>query len=360
MKSKATAKRMMAALLTLAMVFTTWLGEVPVKADVVLPSATNTTFDSARNVIFGSSMSESTTGSDKFRYYKLTVKQAGNLMLHGHGDEHFKITLYDADHTKIWSDGIWYNDDYSYSVCITGGTYYVEAEADASYRMTIAYNSLSESFKETQDKNNDMIGTASKIALKKKYKGVLTINDGIDYYKFSVPAKGKINFSTTNATSAYVKYLFYDKNLNEVYNVLLRSGYKASEMFDITSGTYYLAVVQNTPGSGTGSYNFSIDYSVKTPAKVNGIKVKNASGKKLNVQWKKVSGASGYELQYATKSNFKSGVSKKDISSKKTSVTYTKLKKGKTYYVRMRAYVKVNGKKVYGSWSSKKSIKIKK
>ena len=93
---------------------------------------------------------------------------------------------------------------------------------------------------------------------------------------------------------------------------------------------------------------------------MSGVKVKNTSGKKLNVQWKKVSGASGYELQYATKSNFKSGVSKKDLSSKKTSATYTKLKKGKTYYVRMRAYVKVNGKKVYGSWSSKPSVKIKK
>lgn len=270
------------------------------------------------------------------------------------------MAVYDADYTKIWSHYNGYNNDYSESICVTGGTYYVEADANRSYRMTIVYNTLSESFKETQDKNNDMIGTASKIALKKKYKGVLTINDGIDYYKFSVPAKGKINFSTTNATSAYVKYIFYDKNLNEVYNVRLRSGDKASEMFDITSGTYYLAVVQNTPGSGVGSYNFSIDYSVKTPAKVSGVKVKNTSGKKLNVQWKKVSGASGYELQYATKSNFKSGLVKKDISSKKTSATYTKMKKGKTYYVRMRAYVKVNGKKVYGSWSSKPSVKIKK
>ena len=33
---------------------------------------------------------------------------------------------------------------------------------------------------------------------------------------------------------------------------------------------------------------------------------------------------------------------------------------GKTYYVRMRSYVKVNGKKVYGNWSAKKCVKIKK
>ena len=37
-----------------------------------------------------------------------------------------------------------------------------------------------------------------------------------------------------------------------------------------------------------------------------------------------------------------------------------KLKKKKTYYVRVRAYTLSNGKKVYGKWSSVKKVKIKK
>ena len=43
-----------------------------------------------------------------------------------------------------------------------------------------------------------------------------------------------------------------------------------------------------------------------------------------------------------------------------TSVTIKSLKKGKTYYFRVRAYTKKNGKTVYGNWGNKKRIKIKK
>ena len=37
--------------------------------------------------------------------------------------------------------------------------------------------------------------------------------------------------------------------------------------------------------------------------------------------------------------------------------TISKLKKGKKYYVRVRAYNK--GKKAYGDWSNKKAVKVK-
>jgi hypothetical protein len=49
------------------------------------------------------------------------------------------------------------------------------------------------------------------------------------------------------------------------------------------------------------------------------------------------------------------------IESSKTSYTVAKLKKGKTYYVRVRAYkVDSTGAKVYGKWSSVKHVKITK
>ena len=43
----------------------------------------------------------------------------------------------------------------------------------------------------------------------------------------------------------------------------------------------------------------------------------------------------------------------------KTSVTVKKLKAKKKYYVQVRAYNTVSGKTVYGSWSTKKSVKVK-
>lgn len=224
----------------------------------------------------------------------------------------------------------------------------------------VSKNNLKESFTETQTKNNDMIDTANAIDLKKKYKGLMAANDSIDYFRFKVPAKGKIIFNALNSTDNTLKYLFYDKNYNQVYNFELSNGRKTTETFELAAGNYYLAVTQRTEGYGIGSYNFTLDYAASAPAKPSVTSVKNASGKKMVVKWKKVKGISGYELQYATSSNFKKGLVKKNISSGKTSATYTKLAKNKTYYVRMRSYVKVNGKKAYGNWSAKKSIKIKK
>ena len=95
----------------------------------------------------------------------------------------------------------------------------------------------------------------------------------------------------------------------------------------------------------------------KTLPKVNLCVSKNKKGRKLIVCWNAVKGAKGYQLQYALNKKFKK---KKSIQTKKTKYTIKKLKKKKTYYIRVRAY-KMNGKKkVYGKWSTVKKVKIKK
>lgn len=88
-------------------------------------------------------------------------------------------------------------------------------------------------------------------------------------------------------------------------------------------------------------------------------KVSNKKKKTCEVKVKKVSGANGYQYMIATDKKFKKGVKKSDTS--KTTATFKKLKKGKTYYVRVRAYKYDSAKnKVYGSYSGAKKIKIKK
>ena len=98
----------------------------------------------------------------------------------------------------------------------------------------------------------------------------------------------------------------------------------------------------------------------KTSVKATSIKnMKNQKGKVLKVTAKKVSGADGYQVRYSTKSSMKSA--KKKAVKNSTSVTVSKLKKGKKYYVQVRSYkVDSAGKKVYSKWSGTKSIKIKK
>ncbi len=85
-----------------------------------------------------------------------------------------------------------------------------------------------------------------------------------------------------------------------------------------------------------------------------------AGKKQLTASWSKVSGISGYEIQYSTSKKFTKKTTKTvsaKSSSKKT--TIKKLKKGKKYYVRLRAYKTVDGKKVYSDWSAVKSVKVK-
>lgn len=93
------------------------------------------------------------------------------------------------------------------------------------------------------------------------------------------------------------------------------------------------------------------------PDKVKKPTVKNLKGKKLKVTYTKVSNASGYQISYATDKKFKKATTKK---TKKTTYTLKKLKKGKTYYVRVRAYRTVNGKTYYGDYSAARKVKIKK
>lgn len=53
------------------------------------------------------------------------------------------------------------------------------------------------------------------------------------------------------------------------------------------------------------------------------------------------------------------GVDRNTSSNKTLSKKITGLKKGKTYYVKVRAYKTFGGKTKYGQWSKYKSIKCK-
>ena len=88
-------------------------------------------------------------------------------------------------------------------------------------------------------------------------------------------------------------------------------------------------------------------------------KVKPAK-KAVSVEWKKVSGVKGYQVQVATDKKFKKNKKTATVKKQKTTkVTIKKLKAKKKYYVRIRTYKTVNGKKVYSSWSKVKTVKTK-
>lgn len=114
--------------------------------------------------------------------------------------------------------------------------------------------------------------------------------------------------------------------------------------------------------SGKGKYAgviAGVKFTIK-PKTVTVKSVKKASSRKLNVVWAShKTQTTGFQVRYATTKKFKSGTYKTvTLTSKSaTSKALTKLKAGKTYYVKVRAYKTVDGKKIYSSWSKVKSAK---
>lgn len=90
------------------------------------------------------------------------------------------------------------------------------------------------------------------------------------------------------------------------------------------------------------------------------IKKLSKGKKKFTVTWAKVSGVKGYQIQYSSNKKFKKNNKSVTVTKQKTTkATVKKLKSKKKYYVRVRTYKTVNGKKIYSSWSKVKSIKTK-
>lgn len=93
------------------------------------------------------------------------------------------------------------------------------------------------------------------------------------------------------------------------------------------------------------------------PGKVKFTKL-TAKNSKATLKWKKVSGASGY-LIYRSDRSDGGFTCINSLSGRKTSYTNTKLKKGQTYYYRIRAYKKSGKKRIYGDFSVVKAVRVK-
>ena len=104
--------------------------------------------------------------------------------------------------------------------------------------------------------------------------------------------------------------------------------------------------------------------SVMKKAKLKKLKAAGTK-KRISISWKKVDQATGYQVQISKTGNFKKKGIFFDKKVKKTSAKAfsRQIKKKKTYYVRVRAYISYKNEKgenlrAYGSWA-KKRVKTK-
>ena len=179
----------------------------------------------------------------------------------------------------------------------------------------------------------------------------------------------KVNFvsiaknSATTATVSWGKVdkvsgyeiLKYDANKNSFVHAVYASAdstsYKFTKLQNSALHSYVVKAYKTIDGDKYfGEQSDAVSVFIKpAKAQLTSVTMNNST---LNVEWKKLD-CTGYEIIYTTDSKFKKGLKTVKIkNSNKTKKAIKKLKKGKKYYVKVRAYAVNNGKKLYGSKST--------
>ncbi|MGN0485393.1 MAG: fibronectin type III domain-containing protein [Lachnospiraceae bacterium] len=267
--------------------------------------------------------------------------------------------------------------------CLDAGTYYIyfakkgtdeySQQSSGSFRLSVVAQSLNL----TASKNGSW-NKAKTIATDKSQTGFLSAGTRNSWFKFKLtaPATVSIHASIGNPLGSNIFELsktgltLYKKNHGVLTFTNIPDAYYSAVNTDsvkLAAGTYYIGIT----GDSYYSYGSHMDHrnnnmgalfvKVSTIKRTSITKCSNASGKKLAVTYKAVTGAKGYQIQYSTDKKFKTGVKTVTKNSKTTSVSVSKLQKNKKYYVRVRAYkVTEDKQKLYSSWSSVKNVTIKK
>lgn len=197
--------------------------------------------------------------------------------------------------------------------------------------------------------------------------------------KATTKANGKITHKCTGCSSTKTSIIPYIKSCKLSRTVYTYNGRKQLPSVTVTdakgkrisasnySVTYYgscktvgtyKVMIQFKGNYYTGSYSSSFKINPYAP-RISSLK---ALRKGFSVRWTKQSSfiASGYQVQYSTRRDFRGSKAIRVSSYKKYSLYKTKLSPKRRYYVRVRTYKTVSGKNYYSSWSPAKTIITKK
>lgn len=194
------------------------------------------------------------------------------------------------------------------------------------------------------------------------YTGTQTVN-----YRIKVPGMTGVKFSKYTSSSVTISWT---KNSvvtgYEIYNAKNRRALRVKKSSTTkgtvkklkagTAATFRVRAYVNKDGQ----YYYGPFTSIKTATAPSATKISSLASKKKKqvvVKWKKVKGATQYEVYRATS---KKGKYKKIGTLKKTTYTDKKATGGKKYYYKVRVCKKINKKNYYSSYSAVKSVKAKK
>ncbi|MGN0294326.1 MAG: VanW family protein [Lachnospiraceae bacterium] len=182
--------------------------------------------------------------------------------------------------------------------------------------------------------------------------------------KVAERSSDSLKITCKKAKASGCKYQFilkkYDSSSKKWVNVSTKKTSSPSAVFSgLKSGTAYACYVRIYKTVSSTTYTGETSSVMKTATSptrpVMSYAVKTGSSS-MKAVWKAVSAATGYEVQYSTKSDFSSNVKTVTVKGRTTtSKKISGLNSSGTYYVRVRAYRTYNGKTYRSSWSSKVS-----
>ena len=150
------------------------------------------------------------------------------------------------------------------------------------------------------------------------------------------PISGSISRGYTYATDSSNIYFAYDKETKDLYG----------------AGNKSILYMTQDP--------YSADDLTAKPPKTSITGISNKMAGRLSLTWKKSKGAAGYEIYRRAGTTHPYVRAKVIKSGSTTKYTNTKLKKGQTYYYRIRSYrYDEKGRKIYSGWSTVKKQKVR-
>lgn len=278
---------------------------------------------------------------------------ANSTVLAGNKEINFKIVAKDISKlsNKYLSEVNYIYDGSAHKPEITFGDEIYKPKANTDY--TISY------------KSNVNIGKATAtIKGKGNYKGSFTKTFRIypDVVKNLKVRKltDKTFTLSWDKVSGGVTYRLYRKNTkNDSYTLAVttkNSYFNVSGRTPATTYTYMVRAYKRVSGK---NYLSNESVAKKVTMKPEKVTVLGGAfkGKKFKAKWKKIT-ASGYQIAYSRNKKFKKGVKTIDVNKGSAKSKKFKLNSKKKYYFRIRAYLNVNGKRLYGKWSDKKTTRF--
>lgn len=283
----------------------------------------NNSFDTAMSLSKDKLIKGFLSETDSMDFYKITISKAQTVHVIYNFSSSFAFSVWNSDFIALKEDDswAWAEGTHEWERYLQPGTYYLKVRKSSSSSgiYTLKYGSKQ---------------YVSAIKLRSK-KIALTKGKKYSMLKSILPADANdksLTWESENTGVATVSAAGVVKAKGVGYTTV---NVKSNDGSDITAS----AVVIVKPGKG----------------KLSSLKRSSYNKRQVYAYAKSISGVSGYQYAWSNSKKFKK---KKTYTSYSTGI-YTTLKRKKTYYFKVRAYVTYNEKKYYGAWSKVKKIRTK-